>query len=285
MFQRLVWTRRPGSTPAGSLSRFDGRFEAPRLAVHGGRPGTTRARRARRACSRPSRSPSPSPAAHRYAVTGAAAGGRSATWRSTAEPVVVGRPVRVGRRSLVHDLNRRRSNASPYLALHAGGVEIDGVTVVLPGHMEAGKTTLTTGLVRAGRPLPERRGGGARVGRAGGRAYPIQSAVGRWPGRRLRFPSSDPPPGSARRCVATSGTSPRADPSRPVGRGGGCDLLVFPAVRGGAGDRRRAGAGREGWSSWRRTRSVNESGVRRALDHLATLLAGAPRCTGWCRAT
>ena len=36
------------------------------------------------------------------------------------------------------------------MLVHAGGVERDGVGVVLPAPMESGKTTLTTGLVRAG---------------------------------------------------------------------------------------------------------------------------------------
>jgi hypothetical protein len=52
--------------------------------------------------------------------------------------------------TLVHDLNRRALDSSGHLILHAGGVERDGIGVVLPGEMEAGKTTLTAGLVRAG---------------------------------------------------------------------------------------------------------------------------------------
>ena len=52
--------------------------------------------------------------------------------------------------SVVHDLNRRVVDASPHLLLHAGGVAGGGVGVALPGEMESGKTTLTTGLVRAG---------------------------------------------------------------------------------------------------------------------------------------
>ena len=52
--------------------------------------------------------------------------------------------------SVVHDLNRRVVDASPHLLLHAGGVAGDGRAVALPGQMEAGKTTLTAGLVRAG---------------------------------------------------------------------------------------------------------------------------------------
>jgi len=51
---------------------------------------------------------------------------------------------------LVHDLNRRALDSSEHLILHAGGVVGDGVGVVFPGAMDAGKTTLAAGLVRAG---------------------------------------------------------------------------------------------------------------------------------------
>jgi hypothetical protein len=50
----------------------------------------------------------------------------------------------------VHHLNRRALDSSKHLILHAGGIEHDGVGVVFPGAMEAGKTTLAVGLVRAG---------------------------------------------------------------------------------------------------------------------------------------
>ena len=52
--------------------------------------------------------------------------------------------------TVVHDLNRRVVEASPYLLLHAGGVAGNGSAIALPGAAEAGKTTLTAGLVRAG---------------------------------------------------------------------------------------------------------------------------------------
>ena len=52
--------------------------------------------------------------------------------------------------TLVHDLNRRALDGSEHLILHAGGIEHDGVGVIFPGAMEAGKTTLAAGLVRAG---------------------------------------------------------------------------------------------------------------------------------------
>jgi hypothetical protein len=55
---------------------------------------------------------------------------------------------------LVHDLvralNARAVQSWPGVACHAGGVVRDGVGVVLPADTEAGKTTLTAGLVRAG---------------------------------------------------------------------------------------------------------------------------------------
>lgn len=51
---------------------------------------------------------------------------------------------------LVHSINREAITSAPFLLLHAGGVERDGYGVVLPAHMEAGKTTLVAALVRAG---------------------------------------------------------------------------------------------------------------------------------------
>jgi hypothetical protein len=51
---------------------------------------------------------------------------------------------------LVQHLNRTVATDCPDVLVHAGGVERDGVAVILPAYMEQGKTTLTTGLVRAG---------------------------------------------------------------------------------------------------------------------------------------
>jgi hypothetical protein len=52
--------------------------------------------------------------------------------------------------SLVQDVNRRAVEGCDLLTLHAGGVESGGMGLVFPGAMEAGKTTLVAGLVRAG---------------------------------------------------------------------------------------------------------------------------------------
>lgn len=52
---------------------------------------------------------------------------------------------------LLWHLNRRAVDTTPgLLRLHAGGVERGGRLVVLPGGMEAGKTTLVAGLLRRG---------------------------------------------------------------------------------------------------------------------------------------
>jgi hypothetical protein len=50
----------------------------------------------------------------------------------------------------VQHVNRRAIEGCDQLVLHAGGVEVEGVGVVFPGRMEAGKSTLAAGLVRAG---------------------------------------------------------------------------------------------------------------------------------------
>jgi hypothetical protein len=52
--------------------------------------------------------------------------------------------------ALVHHVNRQAIDGEYAVMSHAGGVERDGVGFVFPAHMEAGKTTLTAGLVRAG---------------------------------------------------------------------------------------------------------------------------------------
>jgi hypothetical protein len=52
--------------------------------------------------------------------------------------------------SFVQLLNRKAIDADYGVMAHAGGVERNGVGVVLPADPESGKTTLTAGLVRAG---------------------------------------------------------------------------------------------------------------------------------------
>src|SRR5207344_950749 len=51
---------------------------------------------------------------------------------------------------LVQWLNQQAVDPEYSVTGHAGGIERDGVACVLPADPESGKTTLTTGLVRAG---------------------------------------------------------------------------------------------------------------------------------------
>ena len=52
--------------------------------------------------------------------------------------------------SLMQWINQRATRSEVVVSSHAGGVAHGGVACVLPAHMESGKTTLTTGLVREG---------------------------------------------------------------------------------------------------------------------------------------
>jgi hypothetical protein len=52
--------------------------------------------------------------------------------------------------SFVHELNRKAISADYGVMCHAGGVERNGIGVLLPADPESGKTTLTAGLVREG---------------------------------------------------------------------------------------------------------------------------------------
>ena len=94
--------------------------------------------------------PGPGRAAHRYALhDGAAEGTPSELWFDR-DRVGEAQDTDALVAMLVHDLNRRALGGSDHLVLHAGGVEHDGFGLVFPGAMEAGKTTLTAALVRAG---------------------------------------------------------------------------------------------------------------------------------------
>jgi hypothetical protein len=92
------------------------------------------------------------PDRHRYVFRRISAEGADARWdvsldrrlilcAPTAEQLVA---------NLVRDINWNAIESCELVALHAGGVERDGLGLVCPGQMEAGKTTLVAGLVRAG---------------------------------------------------------------------------------------------------------------------------------------
>jgi hypothetical protein len=94
--------------------------------------------------------PDPGPASHRYRLQDDPSDdGRGELWFDD-ERLGAGDAPEALVATLVHDLNRQALGGSEHLILHAGGVEHGGIGVALPGAMEAGKTTLVAGLVRAG---------------------------------------------------------------------------------------------------------------------------------------
>ena len=82
----------------------------------------------------------------------AAPAGESPGWQLLVDGTSMARAATAGGvlGALVGTVNRSAAEASPLALVHAGAVERGGIGVVLPAPMESGKTTLTTGLVRAG---------------------------------------------------------------------------------------------------------------------------------------
>ena len=175
----------------------------------------------------------------------------------------------------MHDLNRRAINASSYLALHAGGVEVEGVTVLLPGHMEAGKTTLTAGLVRAGARYLSDEAVALNWDGLGVVPYPKPLSIDA--GAHALFPDLDPRIGLGEDGVLDQWqVAPERIRPDAVARGGRVPtLIVFPRYEAGATTVLEPVRGGEVLVELaKNTFRFNEQG-RRALDHLAVLLAGA----------
>jgi hypothetical protein len=168
--------------------------------------------------------------------------------------------------ALVHDLNRRVVDASPHLLLHAGGVAGAGVAVALPGHMEAGKTTLTAGLVRAG--LGYLTDEALAFDRETLLALPYPKPLSIDPGAWPLFLELAPPESAEGLRLQPMASAGYSYPTRGAGRFMPTAAVVFPATR-------RApvvtalvpvGRGRRWWS-WPRTPS--------------DLGAGRPELTSW----
>jgi hypothetical protein len=91
---------------------------------------------------------------------------------------------------LVNHCNRRAAEQAPQVLVHAGGVERHGTGAMLPASMEAGKTTLTTGLVRAGfRYLTDE---AVAIDRTTHTAVPYPKPMSIDPGSWALFPELEP---------------------------------------------------------------------------------------------
>lgn len=135
---------------------------------------------------------------------------------------------------LVHDLNRRVIGSSPHLLLHAGGVAAGGRAVALPGHMEAGKTTLTAGLVRAG--LGYLTDEALAIDRETLLVHPYPKPLSIDPGAWAFFPELAPPPAPEDDPFEYGQWQVPATEIRPEALAGPCPVVAvaFPRYEDGA---------------------------------------------------
>jgi hypothetical protein len=134
--------------------------------------------------------------------------------------------------SLVQWINRTAVDPSYALTSHAGGVERDGVACVLPADPESGKTTLTTGLVRAGFSYLSDEA--VAFDWVTGTTEPFPKPLSIDPGSQHLFPDLRPPiedlgiGGSDDESADQRQVPPRAIRADAVGGAARAALLVFP---------------------------------------------------------
>ena len=177
----------------------------------------------------------------------------------------------------VHHLNRLAIASWDGVVCHAGGVVRDGVGVLLPAHMESGKSTLTAGLVRAGAEYLSDEA--VAFERDTAVMHPYAKPLSIDPGAWYLFPELEP-----EAPFATDGYKDaqwQVPPARIRPDRGGRPVRGPPAWCSRSTSRdptprsRRCGAPRRWWS-WRRTRSrstarvatrsTSSPGVVRAVD-------------------
>lgn len=117
--------------------------------------------------------------------------------------------------ALVVDVNAFALQACDDLAIHAGVVDIAGVTLALPGTSGAGKSTLTAACVRAGMGYISDEALCLQYERPAVRAYPRPFALSPWSMRALGFPLTTLP-----------------DVGRPATVAETTEFVVAPAVLG-----------------------------------------------------
>jgi hypothetical protein len=172
--------------------------------------------------------PNPGRAEHRYAVPAATSDGEARELRLDEDRVIEAEVVEALVGPLVHDLNRRALDDADHLILHAGGVVGDGVGIVFPGEMEAGKTTLAAGLVRAG--LGYLTDEGVAIDRETLRIHPYPKPLsidrGAWP----LFPELEPDADLATDAYKADQWQVPPTDIRPDALGQSCpvDVIVFP---------------------------------------------------------
>ncbi|MDQ1430091.1 MAG: hypothetical protein QOF40_693 [Actinomycetota bacterium] len=173
---------------------------------------------------------------------------------------------------LMQSLNQRAIESTDALVVHAGGVERDGVGLVLPAHMESGKTTLTTGLVRAGfRYLSDE---AIAFDRETGWIEPYPKPFSLDPGSWSMFPELEPSvPGTAPGYDAVQWLVPPGA-IRPDAVSGACRarFLVFPKYEAGVATELRGLSRAEATIELARNTFAFREQSRRSLDAVAMIV-------------
>ena len=130
--------------------------------------------------------------------------------------------------SLVHYVNQQAISVDYAVTCHAGGVELDGVGLVFPAHMESGKTTLTAGLVRAG--FAYLTDEAVAFDRSTGLIEPYPKPLSLDAGSHALFPELEPAPAPGDESAPNSQWQVPTDAIRPGSVGTPCParLIVFP---------------------------------------------------------
>jgi hypothetical protein len=130
--------------------------------------------------------------------------------------------------SFVHALNREAISADYGVMCHAGGVEHNGIGVLLPADPESGKTTLTAGLVRAG--FSYLTDEAVMFDPVSGLIEPYPKPLSVDAGSHPLFPELEPPPAPGDEHAPTDQWQVAPDSIRAGAVGGPCraNLIVFP---------------------------------------------------------
>jgi hypothetical protein len=130
--------------------------------------------------------------------------------------------------NFVHHVNRKAISADYGVMAHAGGVERDGIGVVLPADPESGKTTLTAGLVRAG--FAYLTDEAVTFDATTGLIEPFPKPLSVDAGSQHLFPELEPAPAPGDDCAPSDQWQVPPASIRPDAIGARCEarIIVFP---------------------------------------------------------
>jgi hypothetical protein len=176
--------------------------------------------------------------------------------------------------SLVQWLNQKAVDPNYAVMGHAGGVERNGVACVLPADPESGKTTLTTGLIRAGYSYLTDEA--VSFDWETGEIEPYPKPLSIDPGSQFLFPELAPPlpPGSKGEIDGQWQVPPSSIRADAVGGPCRAEFVVFPKYEEDATTSIEAMARAEALVEFTKNTFHFRDHARRALDSLARVIRG-----------